>query len=52
MISKIYKEFLEELRKLGGLLSPEQEIALEETRKNEEKGEKEWKKKEPISTLG
>jgi hypothetical protein len=52
MISKIYKEFLEELKKLGGPLSQAQEIALAETRKNEEKEEKKWKKREPISTLG
>lgn len=52
MISKIYEEFLEELKKLGGFLSPEQEIALEEKRKDEDKVEKEWKKKEPISALG
>ena len=30
MISKIYAEVLEELKKLGGVLSQEQEIALKE----------------------
>jgi hypothetical protein len=30
MISRIYAEVLEELRRLGGILSQEQEIALKE----------------------
>ena len=35
MISRIYAEVLEELKKLGGVLSQEQEIALQEVYREE-----------------
>jgi hypothetical protein len=35
MISRIYAEVLEELKKLGGILSQEQEIALQEVYREE-----------------
>ena len=51
MISRIYAQVLEEVKRLGGALSLEQEIALEEVHKSE-RGEKTWKKPTLTSTLG
>jgi len=33
MISRMFAEFLEEIKRLGGMLSPEQEFALDEAHK-------------------
>ncbi len=52
MISKIYAEVLEEIKRLGGVLLPEEEIVLEEVHQAmlQPKEVKEWKKL-PTSTL-
>ena len=50
MISRMFAEFLEEVKRLGGMLSPEQEFALDEIHK-EFRRDSVWKKPELMLPL-
>ena len=52
MISKMYFEVLEEIKRIGGFLFPEEEVALEEARKAKREAEVKMCKQTVISTFG